>query len=158
MAGNTRPSVNKRLREANKKEKQAAKAERRAQRAEERKQRGPAASDQDPDIAGIVPGLASLLIIPYVLYKIYPPELKRTPEAPLMAKEELEKMGPMDFNQKVMLCVFLGTILLWSTATFTGPTGTFRQRTDPTKPQIDLYARLDLPLPKKIIEISAAER
>jgi IS4 transposase len=41
--------------------------------------------------------------------------------------------------------------------TFTGPTGTFRQRTDPTKPQIDLYARLDLPLPKKIIEISTAE-
>jgi transposase len=42
--------------------------------------------------------------------------------------------------------------------TFTGPTGTFRQRTDPTKPQTDLYARLDLPLPKKIIEIAAAER
>ena len=42
--------------------------------------------------------------------------------------------------------------------TFTGPTGTFRQRTDPTKPQIDLYARLDLPLPKKIIEITPAER
>ncbi len=42
--------------------------------------------------------------------------------------------------------------------TFTGPTGTFRQRTDPTKSQIDLYARLDLPLPKKIIEITAAGR
>ena len=42
--------------------------------------------------------------------------------------------------------------------TFTGPTGTFRQRTDPTKPQTDLYARLDLPLPKKIIEISVADR
>ncbi len=40
--------------------------------------------------------------------------------------------------------------------TFTGPTGTFRQRTDPTKPQIDLYSRLDLPLPKKIIEITPA--
>jgi hypothetical protein len=36
--------------------------------------------------------------------------------------------------------------------TFTGPTGTFRQRTDRTKPQIDLYARLDLPLPKKIMK------
>jgi hypothetical protein len=42
--------------------------------------------------------------------------------------------------------------------TFTGPTGTFRQRTDPTKPQTDLYARLDLPLPKKIIEITPAQR
>jgi hypothetical protein len=34
----------------------------------------------------------------------------------------------------------------------------FRQRTDPTKPQTDLYARLDLPLPKKIIEITPAGR
>jgi hypothetical protein len=56
VAGHTRPSVNKRLREAQKKEKQAAKAERRAQRAEEKKQRGPAAGGEDPDIAGIVPG------------------------------------------------------------------------------------------------------
>ena len=42
--------------------------------------------------------------------------------------------------------------------TFTGPTGTFRQRTDPTKPQLDLYTQLGLPLPKKIIEITAASR
>jgi len=42
--------------------------------------------------------------------------------------------------------------------TFTGPTGTFRQRTDPTKPQTDIYARLDLPLPKKIIEITPTSR
>ena len=42
--------------------------------------------------------------------------------------------------------------------TFTGPTGTFRQRTDPTKPQTDLYSKLDLPLPKKIIEITPATR
>ena len=56
MAGHTRPSVNKRLREAGKKEKQAAKAERRAQRAEERKQKGQTAAAEDPDLAGIVPG------------------------------------------------------------------------------------------------------
>ncbi len=58
MAGHTRPSVNKRLREANKKERAAAKAERRAQRAEEKKLRVPVTTlnGQDPDIAGIVPG------------------------------------------------------------------------------------------------------
>ncbi len=56
MAGHTRPSVNKRLREASKKEKQVAKAERRAQRAEERKQKGQTSAGEDPDIAGIVPG------------------------------------------------------------------------------------------------------
>ena len=56
MAGHTRPSVNKRLREAGKKEKQAAKAERRAQRAEGRKQKGETSAAEDPDLAGIVPG------------------------------------------------------------------------------------------------------
>ncbi len=56
MAGHTRPSVNKRLREAGKKEKQAAKAERRAQRAEGRKQKGETSATDDPDLAGIVPG------------------------------------------------------------------------------------------------------
>ena len=45
-----------------------------------------------------------------------------------------------------------------TSVTFTGPAGTFRQRTDPTKPQRDLYARLDLPLPKKIIEITHRRR
>jgi transposase len=42
--------------------------------------------------------------------------------------------------------------------TFTGPDGTFRQTTQPTKPQIDIYAQLDLPLPNKIIEITPASR
>ena len=40
--------------------------------------------------------------------------------------------------------------------TFTGPAGTYRQRTELTKPQRDLLARLDLPPPKKIIELAPA--
>jgi hypothetical protein len=56
MAAHSRPSVNKRLREASKKEKQAAKAERRAQRSEEKKQPRSDGGADDPDIAGIVPG------------------------------------------------------------------------------------------------------
>jgi hypothetical protein len=56
VAGHTRPSINKRLREAQRKERQTAKAERRAQRAEERKQKGDTTVGEDPDIAGIVPG------------------------------------------------------------------------------------------------------
>ncbi len=41
--------------------------------------------------------------------------------------------------------------------TFTGPAGTFRQTTEPTKPQRDLYSALNLEAPKKIIEIAAAD-
>jgi hypothetical protein len=37
--------------------------------------------------------------------------------------------------------------------TFTGPAGTFRQSSEPTKPQRDVYATLKIDPPKKIIEI-----
>jgi hypothetical protein len=40
--------------------------------------------------------------------------------------------------------------------TFTGPAGTYRQRTELTKPQRDLLAKLGLTPPKKIIELAPA--
>jgi hypothetical protein len=38
--------------------------------------------------------------------------------------------------------------------TFTGPAGTFRQRTDLTKAQTEIFAKLQLPPPKQIIELA----
>ena len=40
--------------------------------------------------------------------------------------------------------------------TFTGPAGTYRQRTELTKPQRDLLARLNLTPPKKVVELTTA--
>jgi hypothetical protein len=40
--------------------------------------------------------------------------------------------------------------------TFTGTAGTYRQRTELTKPQRDIFTRLGLAAPKKIIELAAA--
>ena len=40
--------------------------------------------------------------------------------------------------------------------TFTGPAGTFRQRTELSKPHQDLFAALDIPAPKQIIELAAS--
>jgi len=66
--------------------------------------------------AAAVPGALSLLIIPYLLYKIYPPEITRTPEAKAYAAQELEKMGPMSFGEKVVGGVFLMALALWATS------------------------------------------
>jgi DASS family divalent anion:Na+ symporter len=66
-------------------------------------------------LAAIVPGLLSLILVPLLLYKIYPPEIKNTPEAAEMAHKELEKMGPMKRAEKVMLFVFLLILALWVT-------------------------------------------
>jgi hypothetical protein len=38
--------------------------------------------------------------------------------------------------------------------TFTGPAGTYRQRTELTRPHRDILAKLDLTPPKKIIELT----
>ncbi|MPY80871.1 MAG: hypothetical protein GEV04_21025, partial [Actinophytocola sp.] len=43
-------------------------------------------------------------------------------------------------------------------STFTGPAGTFRQLTELTKPQRDLFTRLNVPTPKKIIELTPEHR
>ncbi|MCG0239379.1 MAG: anion permease [Firmicutes bacterium] len=69
--------------------------------------------------AALVPGLVSVLAMPYLVFKLFDPELKRSPEAPEMARKELEKMGPMTLGEKGMLAVFLLTLLLWATGQWT---------------------------------------
>ena len=75
-------------------------------------------------LAAIVPGLLSLLIIPIVLYKIYPPEIKDTREAQKMAGEELKNMGKISIPETIMLLVFIGCLILWATSSITGLSAT----------------------------------
>ncbi|QCD88400.1 divalent anion:Na+ symporter [Vigna unguiculata] len=63
--------------------------------------------------AAIVPGLASLVLVPLILYVIYPPTLKSSPDAPKLAREKLEKMGPMTTNEKIMTATLFLTVGLW---------------------------------------------
>lgn len=70
-------------------------------------------------LAGLVPGVISLILIPLVLYKIYPPEIKDTHKAQEIADSELQKMGPISIGEKIMLAVFIGCLVLWATATIT---------------------------------------
>ncbi|KAL5714841.1 cytochrome P450-dit2 [Ranunculus cassubicifolius] len=43
--------------------------------------------------AASLPAMVSLLVTPFILYKIFPPETKDTPDAPAMAAKKLEKMA-----------------------------------------------------------------
>ncbi len=70
-------------------------------------------------LAGIVPGLISLALIPPILYKIYPPELKDTREAQKIAADELVAMGPVSKGEMIMLGVFIGALVLWATGSIT---------------------------------------
>ena len=61
-----------------------------------------------------VPCIIALILIPIILYKLYPPESKFTPEAPQMAREKLQEMGPMSRQEWIMGITFFGMILLWA--------------------------------------------
>jgi DASS family divalent anion:Na+ symporter len=61
-----------------------------------------------------VPCIIALIAIPMVLYKLFPPEIKHTPEAPKMARKALHEMGPMSKQERIMGITFFGMILLWA--------------------------------------------
>jgi len=67
-------------------------------------------------LAGIVPGICSLALIPYVIYRIDPPEIRKTPEAAAFAASELQKMGRMDRGQSIVLIIFIVVCGLWITS------------------------------------------
>lgn len=60
-----------------------------------------------------VPALVSLLLSPFILYHIYPPEIKDTPDAPAMAAKRLEHMGPVTRDEWVMIGTMLLAVSLW---------------------------------------------
>lgn len=64
-------------------------------------------------VSALAPGLASLLLTPAILYVLFPPEVKDTPDAPAKAKEELKKLGPMTTDEKVTAGALGLTVLLW---------------------------------------------
>ena len=64
-------------------------------------------------LAALVPGLISLALIPFVIYKLYPPELKETPEASAIAVEKLKEMGPLKKEERYMIGVFVLLLSLW---------------------------------------------
>lgn len=67
-------------------------------------------------LAGIVPGICSLLIVPWVVMRVNPPEIRHTPEAPAFAARELAAMGPMSWREKVLAGVFVTVCGLWVTS------------------------------------------
>ncbi|XP_011045725.1 PREDICTED: dicarboxylate transporter 2.1, chloroplastic-like [Populus euphratica] len=63
--------------------------------------------------AASLPALISLLVTPLVLYKLYPPETKDTPDAPAVAAKKLETMGSVTKNEWTMVGTMLLAVSLW---------------------------------------------
>src|SRR4051812_28399104 len=71
-------------------------------------------------ISAIVPSLLSLAIVPILIYRFFPPEVRETPNAVAFAHAELEKLGPLTKAEKILLVVFVFVVALWITAGFHG--------------------------------------
>jgi DASS family divalent anion:Na+ symporter len=67
-------------------------------------------------VAALVPTLVCLAVLPYLIYKVFPPELKATPEAPAAAKKALKAMGPLSAHEKIVAVTFVGMVTLWALA------------------------------------------
>jgi len=63
--------------------------------------------------AAIVPGVISLIVVPYVIYKLYPPEVKETPTAAVEATKKLEEMGPLKREEWYTIGIFILLVVLW---------------------------------------------
>lgn len=71
-------------------------------------------------VAALVPALLSLILVPWLLYRVFPPEIKHTPAASEFASKELKLMGPMTWAERLMLLVFGLVAILWITTKLHG--------------------------------------
>jgi len=71
-------------------------------------------------VAALVPGVVSLVAVPWILYRLFPPEIRETPEARALAKEHLRALGPIERSEWIMLGCFGLLLGLWILA---GPLG-----------------------------------
>jgi divalent anion:Na+ symporter, DASS family len=71
-------------------------------------------------VSAIVPSLFSLAIVPMMIYRFFPPEVRETPNAVSFAHAELEKLGPLTRPEKILLAVFAVVVSLWITTIWHG--------------------------------------
>jgi DASS family divalent anion:Na+ symporter len=71
-------------------------------------------------LAAAVPGLLSLTLIPYLIYRLHPPEIRDTQAAQRHALEELHRMGPLSNREWRLLAILLGVMAGWVTSPWHG--------------------------------------
>jgi DASS family divalent anion:Na+ symporter len=71
-------------------------------------------------LGAIIPSIISLAIVPQLIYRAFPPGIKRTPAAAEFARAELKKMGPMKWQEWLLLVIFLMVAAMWITRGLAG--------------------------------------
>ncbi len=71
-------------------------------------------------LAASLPGLLTLSIVPYLIYRLNPPEIRDTRAAQLLAIEELRRMGPLSVRERWLVVILLGVMAGWVTSPWHG--------------------------------------
>lgn len=64
-------------------------------------------------LAALVPGLLSIALVPLILYKLYPPEIKDTSSVRTEAGTKLRELGAISLKEWLMLFAFFLLLFLW---------------------------------------------
>jgi DASS family divalent anion:Na+ symporter len=64
-------------------------------------------------LAASVPAGAAIALLPLLLYKLFPPGVRSTPEAPAMARKALQEMGPLSRDERIVAAVFALMVSCW---------------------------------------------
>ena len=62
--------------------------------------------------------MCALAAVPWVVMRLNPPAVRRTPEAAEFAAREARAMGALSRDEKLLLMVFIGVCALWITQSF----------------------------------------
>ena len=64
-------------------------------------------------LAASIPALATILLLPLVLYRLFPPGVTGTPDAPAAARKELHTMGPLSRDEWIVAVAFAFMVTGW---------------------------------------------
>ncbi|OOR90717.1 anion permease [Moraxella bovis] len=65
-------------------------------------------------VAMLLPGLACILLMPLIIYVLAKPEITQTPDVKDFTRQKLAELGKLSRDEKIMLGVFSGMLLLWA--------------------------------------------
>ncbi|OMI11157.1 oxidoreductase [Bradyrhizobium brasilense] len=64
-------------------------------------------------VVAAVPALIALLLLPWLVARIFPPGIGQTPDAPVAARKELAELGPLKRDEWITAGIFAFIILGW---------------------------------------------
>ena len=73
----------------------------------------------------MLPGFLTLMLVPYVIYRLYTPEIRDTAPARELARSELERMGPLTREEKWLSVIMLGVMAGWVSSPWHSVSNTF---------------------------------